>query len=460
MNGQAKRRSRFVREAALGADARWRAVVEHAPDGILLTIPDGRIIGANPAACTLLGRTEAEICAGGRADVVVPDEALSRLLEERKRHGRARGVVTMRRGDGTTFLADIASTVFESDTGELWTSMSFGDVTQIERARHALEILADAGRVLASSLDLPTTLRQLTDLVVPRLADVCTVDLVEPDGVVRAAVAHRDPTRVAAFEQVRRRKMHPDATDGVDYVLRTGKPSYVFELTDEWLRAMALDPAHFEQALALGVRSFVSVPLIAHGVTIGALTLMSDGGVPSFGEDDLELAQALGERAAMAIDNAHRHAEVLAARRLRDEVLAVVAHDLRGPLYVIQLAAMDLERQQASNEVTTIRRAVRRADALIRDLLLASKAEGGNLQFERRSASLTTMFEEVSALHLPLAEAASLRFSADIEGKVPNLEVDPHRIVQMLSNLVANALKFTPAGGRVELRGRVEAGAS
>jgi PAS domain S-box-containing protein len=160
-----------------------RAVVEHSPDGILLTAPDGRILDANPTACALLGRTEEETCAAGRAGVVVPDDAAERLLEERRRTGCARGILTLRRKDGTTFLADLASTVFKSATGELWTSMTFRDVTESERGRRALEILADAGRILASSLDLRTTLKHLTDLVVPRLADVCTVDLVEPEGV-------------------------------------------------------------------------------------------------------------------------------------------------------------------------------------------------------------------------------------------------------------------------------------
>ncbi|HSO34977.1 MAG TPA: ATP-binding protein, partial [Labilithrix sp.] len=443
-------------ETVLAADRTYRAVIEHAPDGILLTAPDGRIFTANPAACALLGRTEEELRAVGRAGVVVVTDAARRFFEERQRTGSVRGLLTMIRKDGTTLIAHAASTVFQSEGGETLTSTTFRDVTESERARRALEILADAGRVLATSLDLDETLKHLTDLVVPKLADVCTVDLVEPEGVRRAAVAHRDPTRVASFEQVRRRAVNPEASAGVDHVLRTGEPSCVYELSDDWLRTAVLDGAHFEEARALGVRSFVSVPLIARSVTIGALTIMSDGGVPPFGEADLSLVRALGERAASAIDNAHQLARAVEARRLRDEVLSVVAHDLRGPLNTIGLATQLLARTAPGPEVDTIALAVRRADMLIHDLTLAAKMEAGSLPLERRPESVASIVDEVSALNASLAKARSLRLVAAIEGEgdLTRATVDRHRVVQMLSNLLANAIKFTPKEGRVELRCR------
>lgn len=154
-------------ETVLATDRTCRVVIEHAPDGILLTAPDGRIFTANPAACALLGRTEEELRAVGRAGVVLVDDAARRFLEERQRTGSARGVLTMLRKDGTTLLAHLASTVFQGESGETLTSLTFRDVTESERARRALEILADAGRVLATSLDLDETLKHLTDLVVP-----------------------------------------------------------------------------------------------------------------------------------------------------------------------------------------------------------------------------------------------------------------------------------------------------
>lgn len=439
---------------AVDAEARWRSVFDHAMDGILLTAPDGRVFAANPAACVMLGRTEDEICRAGRAGLVVPDEAAQRFLEERARVGHARALVRLRRGNGATFLAEVSSSIFATSGGEQRTSMVFRDATESERARRALVILADAGRVLARTLDERETLASLTGLIVPELADVCVVDLKSEAGVLRVAVAHRDPSKIPEFIQVRRRALRPDTTAGVDYVLRTGESSCVLEMTDAWLATATMDIEHFKQARALGIRSFVAVPLITHGCTIGALTVMSDGGVPTFGDADVALVRALGERAASAIDNARRHADAVEARRLRDEVLGVVAHDLRGPLNTIHLATQLLGEPVARGPVEIIDRAVRRADVLIQDLLLAVKAEGGTLPLVPRAQDLAAILAEVDALHRTLAESKSLGLIVRLEGDLSPVTVDRHRIVQMLSNLMANAIKFTAPGGRVELLAR------
>jgi PAS domain S-box-containing protein len=439
------------------ADARWRSIFENGLDAMLLTAPDGSILAANPAACALLGRSEREICTVGRVGVAVANDAAVRFLAERERDGKACGVLTLRRKDGTTFLAEVSSAIFADANGAPRTSMTFRDVTERERSHQALEILADAGRVLANSLDIQATLTNLTNLVVPRLADVCTVDLFEGDEVNRVAVAHRDPSRVKDFIQVRRPMVRNDTLGGVDRVLRTGEPSSIFNVTDEWLRNVAHDEEHFLAARALGIRSFVATPLVAHDRTIGALTFMSDGGVPAFTEADLPLVQAMAERAALAIDNAHRHAEVVEARQLRDEVLGIVSHDLRNPLSAIRINATILGRSQPSRHVDAINTAVDRADRLLQDLMMAAKTEAGGLVLERRLEDVDSILEEVSSLHRTLADSRAITLIVAIDGHVPRAKVDRHRIVQALSNLLANAIKFTPPGGRVELRARGEA---
>ena len=441
-------------ESSPTLDAYAATVLAHAPDAVLLTTTDGRVLASNRAAQELLGRNDAEIRAAGRSGIAVLDDPAKRFIAEREKAGRARAILTLRRKDGSTFLAEVASTVFAARDGSSWTSMSFRDVTDAERARRALEVLADAGGRLARSLDPKATLEELTALVVPRLADVCTVDLIEEDGVARVAVAHRDPVRVEQFRQVRRRKIKEHTEEGADFVLRTGKPSAVYEVTDEWLRRATLDERHFLDARALGVRSFISVPLRVRERTIGALTLMSVGGVPLFGENDLSLVRALGERAAAAIDNARQHQETLEARRLRDEVLGVVAHDLRGPLNVIQLATTVLVRERPCEETDAIRRAVRRANALIEDLLLAARSERSTLPLERRPEGVASIVDEVHALYAPLALAreVSLDVVVDGDGALETAVVDRHRVIQMVSNVVVNAVDATKPGGRVVLR--------
>jgi PAS domain S-box-containing protein len=119
----------------VAVDARWRSIFENGLDAMLLTAPDGSILAANPAACALLGRSEREICTIGRAGVAVMNEAAARFIADRKRDGRALGVLTLRRKDGTTFLAEVSSAVFADASGAPRTSMTFRDVTERERTR-------------------------------------------------------------------------------------------------------------------------------------------------------------------------------------------------------------------------------------------------------------------------------------------------------------------------------------
>jgi PAS domain S-box-containing protein len=446
---------------------RWRLVAEHSPDALVVSSGDGRILGANPAACAMFGRTEQELCAMSRDDLVVLDEALTRYLDERLRTGRASAVLTLQpRGRGK-LLVEMSGASFRSPSGEVWTTSRLRDVTDRERRIRALEILASAGPALASSLDLEATLRHATALIVPSLADICTIDLIEASGVNRVAVAHRDPMRAAAFERKRDRSLRPGAAVGADYVMLTGQPSFVYEPATDWPASRAPDSADIDSARAAGVRSLVSVPLTTRARTIGALTLMSDGGVPAFGDSVLPLVQALAERIAMAIDNAHHLADAVEARRVRDdaiearkrrdEVLGIVAHDLRGPLNAIYLAATLLGRKSMGEETETIAVAVRRAEALIRDLLLASKMQGAPIPLNRQDESVESIADELRALFALEAAAKSVRFAVATEGSAAVAQVDRHRVMQMVSNLLANAIQFTPRGGGVRLNFRCSA---
>jgi diguanylate cyclase (GGDEF)-like protein/PAS domain S-box-containing protein len=116
--------------------ADFEAIFVHSLDGVLLTTPDGRILAANPAACTILGRTEREIVEGGRALLVVSeDPRLARSIEERAATGRARAELQMRRGDGTTFVADVSSTIFTTPDDEARACVIFRDISDVVAAR-------------------------------------------------------------------------------------------------------------------------------------------------------------------------------------------------------------------------------------------------------------------------------------------------------------------------------------
>jgi signal transduction histidine kinase len=416
---------------------------------MLLATPDGRIVAANEVACQMLRRTEEEIRKLQRTDMTVMDDAALAHFDRRDREGRSRARLTARRGDGTTFIADVSVMAFDAPEGPR-IHVTLVDVTDDARARRALEVLAKSGRVLAESLDVKTTLQRFMSLVVPELADLCTIDLVEDKEIHRYVVAHRDPSQAELVKTVRRRGFKTGV--GVEYVLQTGKPQLMKEVTEELARTSTHDEEHYQQAKKLGVRSYVSVPLVARGRTIGAFTLATTGGVPAYDEADLTLATALADQAALAVDNAFIHAAAIQATRLRDEVLEVVSHDLKNPLNTIKLSAGSLARRSDAEEIPVMRRAVERAERLIADLLLASKMDFTTIPLDRGPTSLRVIIDGVVALHKDAAAAKSLELVAVVHGDA-DVVVDRHRIAQMLDNLVGNAIKFTEKGS-VEVRAR------
>jgi len=176
----------------------------------------------------------------------------------------------------------------------------------LNRNREAQRLLAEAGAVLSSSLDYRATLESLARLAVPRLADWCAVDMVEEDGSTeRLAVAHQDPEKVAwAHELQERYPPDPEAPRWVPKVLRTGRPEFYPEITDEMLVAVARDEGHLRIMREIGFTSAIVVPLVARERALGAITLVSAESGRRYEESDLGLAEELARRAALAVENA------------------------------------------------------------------------------------------------------------------------------------------------------------
>lgn len=439
------------------SESRFRSVVENSIEGILLTAPTGEIFAANPAACRMLGRTEEELCQAGRIGVADPDDPrVAEFVEERQRTGRAGGELTMLRKDGSRFTARVSSSIFRDASGAERTSITFHDRSERKRAEVGLRLLAKAG-TLATSLDREQTLRQLVELVVPEQADFCMVDLLQDGALVRVAVAHRDPAQAALLPPVRRR-MGPRAQAGTEAVLRTMKPELIPVVTEAWLVAATRDPSHLEAARRIGTTSWLSVPMLARGKAVGVLTLGMVDARRSFGAEDVPLAEGLADRAAQAIENARLYTEAIEARALRDEMLGIVSHDLRNPLHSIDLCASVLQAAGDNRELSIIRRAVQRADRLISDLLTTAAIDAGRLPLAPRDEPVAELVAEVLEMHVALARERSIALTSSVEDGVASAFLDRHAIVQLLSNLLGNALKFTPEAGRVSLRVRVAEG--
>ncbi len=197
------------------------------------------------------------------------------------------------------------------------------DVTEAKEAELRSRFLAEAGQVLASSLDYERTLRRVAELAVPWLADWCAVDLPAPGGgIVQVALAHSDPSKVAMAEELRQRlPPDPDEATGVPGVLRGGPPELFREIPDELLAEAIEDPEALAALRAIGMRAVMIVPMRIGADTLGAITFVSADSGRTFDDDDFAFAQDLALRAATAVQNA----------RLYEEQ-ARVAHTLQASL--------------------------------------------------------------------------------------------------------------------------------
>ena len=219
----------------------------------------------------------------------------------------------------------------------------------MHRAEERLQILLDVSEMLASSIDYEVTLASLPRLLVPRVADGCVVDIVSADDTIRRiGVALADASKAPLGEQLKRLgPPDPESPTGVLQLLREGRAVLTPEVSEESLLFGARDPAHLEVMKALEPRSAIVVPMRARGRSIGLLWLYTMDSERRYDADDLALAEDLGRRAALAIDNARLYAEAQAAIRARDIFLTVASHELRSPLTALQIQVHSMRRMAA-----------------------------------------------------------------------------------------------------------------
>jgi PAS domain S-box-containing protein len=340
------------------------------------------------------------------------------------------------------------------------------DISERKRTEDAQEFLAEASSVLASSLDYETTLASLAQLTVSRLADWCAVEIVEEGGRTRQiAVAHTDPAKIEfARELSRRYPPDRDATTGVPNVLRTGKSEFYPEIPDEMLTAAARDEEHLKLIRDLGMRSAMIVPLIARGRTHGAIIMVAAESERRYDKADLALAEDLARRAAFAADNARLYSEAQRARaeaeeanRAKDEFLATVSHELRTPLNAI-LGWAHMMRHNKFDEITTerametIERNAQSQARLIEDILDVSRIITGKLRLDVHPIELIPVIEAAVDAVRPASDAKEIRMQIILDPRAGPVSGDPSRLQQVVWNLVSNAVKFTPRGGRVQVR--------
>ena len=327
------------------------------------------------------------------------------------------------------------------------------------RSREQSDLLAAATAALAGSLDYHETLRRIAQLAVPQVADWCAVDIEREDGgVERVALAHVDGVKaVKARELQRKYPPDPKSSSGIHEVLRTGVPILVSEVTDVMLERRARNPEHLAGLRELGVRSYMSVPLRAHNRTLGVLTFVAGESGRRYDVMDLQFAQDLASRVAMAVENARAYEETLRANRLKDEFLATLSHELRTPLnailgYARMIKSGMVNPARLPRAVEIIHKNSVALTKIVEDVLDVSRIISGKMRLKTQTLDLAPVVAVSVETVQPAAEAKGIALHGVVEPGPAQVIGDPDRLQQVMWNILSNAVKFTSNGGTVSVR--------
>jgi len=450
---------RQAERALADSEKRLRLLIGNAPDGIFIADIEGRYTEVNPSGCRLLGCTREEIIGRTIFDFI-SSEDVSRLLEVRKRllaGASDVGEWRMRRGDGRWITIEVSATILEDGR---WLGF-VRDITLRKRMEREQHLLAEAGRVLACTLDHEEILAGVAGLAVRFLADLCIIDLLDESGLVRTVeAACADPSRRELARRLREREWGRVPPPLVQKVLQCCEAaSFTEGLPPNFIDAVSGCPEQREVLRELNPHGYMAVCLVARGTAIGTMRFFSVHPERRFDEEVFWLAQELANRAALALDNARLYLAAGRATRSRDEVLGIVAHDLRNPLNAISLSAQALTRRQdppaagrpGGEHLERILRSAGFMAKLIRDLLDMTKLEAGRLRLEVECHSVGSLLAEAVEMLRPVAAERSIALRSTGLESPWRVKADRARVLQVFSNLIGNALKFTEEGGSIRV---------
>lgn len=451
------------------------AILDAVADGITAHDTSGQLIYANPAAALAAGFESAELMAGqptdqivntfelrdeGGAPVPVEDlpgrRALSGVVED-ERLLRFRVPAT---GE-ERWVTVKARPVLDAAGGVRFAINIWHDVTDTIRHQQALErasqrgdFLAEAGRLLAASLNVETTLRTIAQLAVPRIADVCQISLSEDYGELRQLeVAHADPARLHIALELQQKYPPQRRTHRALYrVLQTGESELYGEVTDELLADWTQDVEYLRLLNALELRSAMYVALKVRGEVLGVITFFGTRSGRRFDERDLVFAESLAARSALALANARLYNAAQEGNRVKSDFLAVMSHELRTPLTAIfgytELLSTEIGgpmTAQQKVQLGRIRDSASHLLGIIEDILNYARSEAGRDEVRSETVRLGGVIAEALDLVRVAAEHKRIALKSHITSDCV-LHTDRGKLRQILVNLLGNAVKFTDKG--------------
>ena len=333
------------------------------------------------------------------------------------------------------------------------------NITHRRRHEERARFLSRAASSLAGSLDYTSTVELLANLGVPFLGDICVVDLLEHGQLRLGSVTAVDPAHQTAIRASRSRS--PIVLESNHPVARAVREGAT--LFRRWsaaaVNALAIPEEQSALIREIAPTSAMVLPLVARGQTLGAMTFASTVSARHYTDADLVLAGELADRAGIALDNARLYRELQESSRLKDEFLGTVSHELRTPLNAVLGWTQVLRRGMAGPDQTAraldaIERNALAQAQLVDDLLDTSRVVSGKLRIEFSGTDVADVIRSAIESFGPVARAKNVAVSVEAAPGLAPIQADPARLQQVIGNLLSNAFKFTPAGGRVVIAAR------
>ncbi|HKW12365.1 MAG TPA: ATP-binding protein [Gemmatimonadaceae bacterium] len=459
-----------LEEQRHASDAMFASILAIAADAIITVDDAHRIIHFNKGAEEVFAWTAADAL-GQPLSVLLPQRfhdrhdsyvnEFGRSSETSRRMGHRREVAGRRR-DGSEFPAEASISKLDLPGGRRVFTAVVRDMTERRRAQENERFLADTSARLSASLEFEDVLQAVADCATPMLGDACWVDVLDGTKFVRC-VANGEASESNGRAALSGEGLTWDSLSPAVDAIRRGRSELVEAVDDAWLGAHEEHAGDLTSWRRRGVHSLLAVPLMIGERTFGAVTVLAWDGRPPYGADARALAEKFAAHASLALENARLYREARRATEGRDQVLGVVSHDLRNPISAIAMCASALRdewgKDAAEREslLTTIVQSTEWMNRLIQDLLDVASIEAGRLSLERHRESVASLVAQALRMFELEAERRNIRVTTNAAG-LPPVNVDASRIVQVLGNLVRNALKFTPDGGQITVVGEAQAG--
>jgi len=442
-------------EALKQSEERFRALIQYSADAIQLISAEGHVLYSSDSVEHVLGYKPEEIQGASPEGFIHPDD-LSFFMEQflsllQKPGEQVTLEYRIKHKNGSWVWIEATGTNYLHDPRIQAIVGNFRNITERKHQEERQQLLNAISEKLVSSLDHQLTLQEIAQLIVPAMADYCRIAVLDEQQQIREIVAnHIEPEKIALVRELYEQyKDRANSSHGLQKLLETGQPELITVVTPEVVAPFLQEnPAILPIIHALGLTSYMGIPLTARDKVIGAVTFSSTQPQRCYTHDDLAFAQELARRIALTLDNAHLYAEAQKAITLRDDFISIASHELRTPVTSLKLYIQVLQKQFGRRGEERLATSFAKMDAqlnkltlLIEDLLNVSRIEYGKLYFQEDWFDLNEVVKET----VEQIQSTTSKHRIRIEGRTSQLVWgDRDRIGQVLTNLLTNAVKFSP----------------